>query len=1098
MHSKRKLLSVIFLVLLTFSFFVPLLIKNIPIAHASILINEDFEDGDYTSDPTWGTDNAGTYELNVQTGVALFGTYGLNATCTGDSARALLLKSVTATDEAWADFYWYPDILDPYAYGDTFASQICLFEDVSANGQGKVMISKNATSTYFTIYGYDGGVVYNSSSVLTPTVDTLYHIRFAVLRNAGAGYVKCWVNDTLAVQLTGIDNTGRGQIARVKIGLSQLNSAGVIQQYLFDNIVVATSKTDFSATPQITVSNPSNSTYYTKTIPVSLSVDAGAFGTVDQIWYNLYNGSFVYGSNQTYTTTTSMSNIVNGTYTFYAYANNTEGTENSTSLMFTVAAQEPSTYTPSYYADMLLTTDGNQLKLPNGTVVVLKGVCKAEMVDDPDGSWGGSTMWDNDTVEAELDKYAVWGFNVIRIHTNIYDWKLGTSEAHSAISQKNAVKYLSEFAGERGIYVVVEPFRIGDYWNDNDTITPYFPYPPYTNNTNVIASIDDYIDYCVDVGTELRDYANVLFEPYNEPQCNSTTLDQWLNVVQNVTLAMRSANFTQPIVVQAGQAAAINVAYPNSPLWDLSWVADTNYTDPNDNWIVSDHKYRNHLINSSDAAYYCYEYDDVYSCYEYMDYFDVIENHVIFVGEIGANFLWTGTNWDREAAFFNNSLAIFNAYNISYAAFWWRYSGAYSLIYTNSTPTKSAKILINNMHDEPFVWTIGSSTSDIYSNDVSYSSAFSDGVLNATGLSETSTVRAWWNVSTSYALNSTVQVLASNGTVYDALDYYSSTTNLISVNIDSSTDWVAFGLDMDQYNNYTLSLTVNKPANTTYTTSTIPVNLATSGNETGTITVTWNVQFANETWLYGTNQTYSGQTSFTIGESLTATFCAHAVGSGHGISDYEEVMFTVSISEASYVISLHITSPTNTTYTQRNIPISISLSVTGNDSASAYSWNILLSDDTWFYYTNKTTSSATVTLTENGTYTFCCHVLGAHASEDYEEVMFSAAIVEHPTLPSVNVGGLWAFLYAGDFIGFFNALLALAFTSLDIAVGVVAMIFLVPLYIRTKSLLLVCIGWILTGSFLIVAMPLVSGVAVLFLSLGIGGTIYRLFRPSNR
>mgnify|MGYP002152306331 CR=1 FL=1 len=104
---------------------------------------------------------------------------------------------------------------------------------------------------------------------------------------------------------------------------------------------------------------------------------------------------------------------------------------------------------------------------------------------------------------------------------------------------------------------------------------------------------------------------------------------------------------------------------------------------------------------------------------------------------------------------------------------------------------------------------------------------------------------------------------------------------------------------------------------------------------------------------------------------------------------------------------------------------------------------------------------------------------------------------ERTVLPALDVANLWLFLYAGDFVGFFNALLTLAFTSLDIAVGVIAMLFLVPLYLRTKSLLLVCIAWILVGSFLIVAMPVVSAIAILFLVLGIGGMIYRLFRPSS-
>lgn len=129
--------------------------------------------------------------------------------------------------------------------------------------------------------------------------------------------------------------------------------------------------------------------------------------------------------------------------------------------------------------------------------------------------------------------------------------------------------------------------------------------------------------------------------------------------------------------------------------------------------------------------------------------------------------------------------------------------------------------------------------------------------------------------------------------------------------------------------------------------------------------------------------------------------------------------------------------------------------------------------------------------------TFYCKVTGTHGATDYDSVVFTTLIYDVATLPELNVDPFWQFLYVGDVIGFFNALLASAFASLDIAVGVIAMLFLVPLYLRTKSLLLLCIAWILLGSALIVVMPLVSYVAVFFMALGIAGLIYRLFRPSS-
>lgn len=100
-------------------------------------------------------------------------------------------------------------------------------------------------------------------------------------------------------------------------------------------------------------------------------------------------------------------------------------------------------------------------------------------------------------------------------------------------------------------------------------------------------------------------------------------------------------------------------------------------------------------------------------------------------------------------------------------------------------------------------------------------------------------------------------------------------------------------------------------------------------------------------------------------------------------------------------------------------------------------------------------------------------------------------------LPSLNVQWLWTYLYEGNFAGLFSAILATAFNSYAIGIAVIVMIFLAALYIRTGSLLLICIAWLLIGGFLIVAIPIVSGMAIIFMVLGVGGLIYKLFRPSS-
>jgi hypothetical protein len=98
------------------------------------------------------------------------------------------------------------------------------------------------------------------------------------------------------------------------------------------------------------------------------------------------------------------------------------------------------------------------------------------------------------------------------------------------------------------------------------------------------------------------------------------------------------------------------------------------------------------------------------------------------------------------------------------------------------------------------------------------------------------------------------------------------------------------------------------------------------------------------------------------------------------------------------------------------------------------------------------------------------------------------------TPASIDVGFMRVQLYNYDFFGFLIAGFLTAFRSLDILAGVITMLFLTPLYIKTKSLPLICIIWILLGSFFIAAMQIVSGMAVLFIALGIAGLLYQLLK----
>ena len=86
----------------------------------------------------------------------------------------------------------------------------------------------------------------------------------------------------------------------------------------------------------VSLISPTNTTFVVGSFSVSFSVSTN--GTLQNRWWNVKNGtSWIYGSNQTYTGATSASGFVNGTsYTFYAWANNTDGDWDEASVMFTV------------------------------------------------------------------------------------------------------------------------------------------------------------------------------------------------------------------------------------------------------------------------------------------------------------------------------------------------------------------------------------------------------------------------------------------------------------------------------------------------------------------------------------------------------------------------------------------------------------------------------------------------------------------------------------------------------------------------------------------------------------------------------------------
>ncbi|MFA5365874.1 MAG: hypothetical protein WC325_11895 [Candidatus Bathyarchaeia archaeon] len=147
--------------------------------------------------------------------------------------------------------------------------------------------------------------------------------------------------------------------------------------------------------------------------------------------------------------------------------------------------------------------------------------------------------------------------------------------------------------------------------------------------------------------------------------------------------------------------------------------------------------------------------------------------------------------------------------------------------------------------------------------------------------------------------NNSVQVGSNQTSLTGSFTGLTNGTHTIAVsaigdNLATDYETVVFTVAIPE-DTYFITVTPVAPANTTYSTSSIPINVTTTTNGTNPIT-TWNIQFSNGTWLYAENQTYTVATTATINENLTATFHAWANNTEGSISD-ATVTFTVLLEE---------------------------------------------------------------------------------------------------------------------------------------------------------------------------------------------------------
>ena len=362
-----------------------------------------------------------------------------------------------------------------------------------------------------------------------------------------------------------------------------------------------------------------------------------------------------------------------------------------------------------------LHVEGNLIKDSAGNVVVLHGVNKPQMAEDPDGYWLGDTYWNDTKAYTEIDGMRSIGTNCIRCLQSVDSWvyDLGPTSKdpaaiNCAISNREAVKRLMTFAAERGMYVIYVPWDVRNRW-DGGQQDP-LPYPPYQTSENasqVIPNQQAFVDYWANVASVLKDYPNAIFELWNEPNGDATAKASWFNVTQQCINAIRNAGANNLIVIQWDFGCLVNLDAPPPGGFasTLQWIFDYPLTDPTGNLVYSTHHYRHfmHLQRSTGQGGKAYTMADYQLGLQYYKVPEVAALHPLVIGELGCDTETTGLDYQQELEAYTNILQLLNGYGVSYIGWVWRLNVGYTLTtsYAPVALTDAGRILMNTIANAP-------------------------------------------------------------------------------------------------------------------------------------------------------------------------------------------------------------------------------------------------------------------------------------------------------------------------------------------------------------------------------------------------------------
>jgi aryl-phospho-beta-D-glucosidase BglC (GH1 family) len=338
---------------------------------------------------------------------------------------------------------------------------------------------------------------------------------------------------------------------------------------------------------------------------------------------------------------------------------------------------------------LALHVDGKYIKDSAGSVIYLHGTNQPDFANDADGLWSSDSF-----VQNRLDVMKSWGMNIIRCDFAVNQWKDNTIDSQSTMHNRDAIKRLISFAGDRGMYVILTGYTLKSTITvGQDAYQDPLPYPPYQTTpggSSVISSQQDFVNFWASVANELKGYPNVIFELWNEPQGTSAVLNTWLSVSQQCITAIRNTGSQNLIIASGNNWGSAWVNLDSSSREDLSWVF--NYPLTGGNIIYGVHLYSQHLQKAGSVAT---AYSDVNSGLSLMRYYDVANSYPLIVSEICPNM---DSNTVNELTFFQNALSLFNSHGISYTAWGFWSATSFRLLSSESpnyTPNSAGTILKN-------------------------------------------------------------------------------------------------------------------------------------------------------------------------------------------------------------------------------------------------------------------------------------------------------------------------------------------------------------------------------------------------------------------